>query len=79
MAIFDEASSKRLFEQLYEAFDDDNAADPEIFAQNFLHNSELIDEIADHYPSATMSAVRQVMNEAYAAWKLGQPEDGEPE
>ncbi|MBI2236858.1 MAG: hypothetical protein HYU60_07930 [Magnetospirillum sp.] len=75
MAVFDEASRKRLFQQLYEALDDETAGSIEAFAQNFLHNSELIDAIADQYPTASMSAVRAVMNEAYGAWKLGQPEE----
>ncbi len=71
MAIFDEAGRKRLSQQLQGSFDADNAGDLDAFARNFLHNSALWDAIADHYPTASASAVRGIMMEAYAAWQAG--------
>jgi len=71
MAMFDEASRKRLFDQLGGAFDDDNAGDMEAFARNFLHNGTLWDAIAEHYPTASASAVKGIMMEAFTAWQAG--------
>jgi hypothetical protein len=72
MPKLDAQSRKRLFSYLYEAFDDDNAADMETFAQNFLHNADAWDAIADHFPDAAVSEVKAVMMEAYTAWQQGQ-------
>jgi hypothetical protein len=69
MAVFDEQSRQKLHAYLLECFDDDNAADLEAFAQNFLHNGPLWDRIADHFPNATAISLRSVMTEAYAAWQ----------
>lgn len=69
MAMFDEQSRKRLFDYLQQSFDDDNAADMETFAQNFLHNGAVWDMLADHFPTASASAMRACMTEAFADWR----------
>lgn len=69
MAMFDEQSRKRLFDYLQQSFDDDNAADLETFAQNFLHNGGVWDMLADHFPTASASAMRSVMTEAFTDWR----------
>lgn len=72
MAKLDDESRKRLFSYLYEALDDDTAADMETFARNFLHNSDVWDMIADAFPDASASEVKAVMMEVYGAWQQGQ-------
>lgn len=72
MPKLDDESRKRLFSYLYEALDEDNAADMETFAQTFLHNSDVWDMIADAFPDASVSEVKAVMMEAYGAWQQGQ-------
>lgn len=74
MGKLDDVQRRQLFSFLYEAFDDDNAADMDMFAQNFLHNTDVWDTIADHFPDASVSAVKAVMLEAYGAWQQGQEE-----
>ncbi|CUW37706.1 conserved protein of unknown function [Magnetospirillum sp. XM-1] len=69
MAVFDEQSRQRLITFLQQSFDDDNAADMESFAQNFLHNGALWDRLADLFPTASASAMRATMTEAFAAWQ----------
>ncbi|KIL97496.1 hypothetical protein CCC_00557 [Paramagnetospirillum magnetotacticum MS-1] len=69
MASFDEQSRQRLFDYLQQSFDDDNAADLETFAQNFLHNGALWDRLADLFPNASATALRTVMTEAFAEWR----------
>jgi hypothetical protein len=71
MAVFDEQSRQRLFDYLQQSFDDENAADMEIFAQNFLHNGALWDRLADLFPTASASVLRAVMTEAFAQWQKG--------
>ncbi len=71
MAVFDEQSRQRLFDYLQQSFDDDNAADLETFAQNFLHNGTLWDRLADLFPTASASAMRTAMTEAFAEWQKG--------
>ncbi len=71
MAVFDEQSRQRLFDYLQQSFDDDNAADMEIFAQNFLHNGALWDRLADLFPTASASAMRAAMTEAFVQWRKG--------
>ena len=73
MAVFDELSRKRLFDYLRQSMDDGNAADPESFARNFLHNGALWDRLADLFPAAGPSALRSVMTEAFADWHKGRP------
>lgn len=72
MAKLDDDSRRQLFSYLYEALDDENAADMDMFARNFLHNTDVWDTIADHFPDASVSAVKAVMLEVYAAWQQGQ-------
>lgn len=69
MAVFDEQSRQRLIAFLQQSFDDGNAADMESFAQNFLHNGALWDRLADLFPTASASAMRAAMTEAFAAWQ----------
>lgn len=69
MALLDADSRQRLFTYLHDAFDDDNAGDMDAFALNFLHNAKVWDALADAFPTASASAVRTVMMEAYAAWR----------
>jgi hypothetical protein len=69
MAVFDEQSRQRLMDYLVQSFDDENAADLETFARNFLHNGALWDQLADHFPTASASVMRSVMTEAFAQWK----------
>jgi len=71
MAVFDEQSRQRLFDYLQQSFDDDNAADLETFARNFLHNGALWDRLADLFPTASASAMRTAMTEAFAEWQKG--------
>ncbi len=71
MAIFDQASRQRLFDQISRSLDDDNARDMETFARAFLHNGALWDAIAEHYPTAPASAVKAIMLEAFAARQAG--------
>lgn len=77
MAIFDEASRKRLFDQVCGALDADNAGDMEAFARNFLHNGTVWDAIAEHYPTASASAVKGILLEAFAAWQAGRGRSGD--
>ncbi|WP_152427021.1 hypothetical protein [Paramagnetospirillum caucaseum] len=69
MAVFDEQSRQRLFDYLQQSFDGENAADLETFARNFLHNGALWDRLADLFPTASASALRSVMTEAFADWQ----------
>ena len=71
MAVLDDKSRQRLFDYLYQSLDEGNAADLEAFARNFLHNAQVWDLLADHFPTASASAVRAVMMEAFAAWQKG--------
>ncbi|MGE5545618.1 MAG: hypothetical protein ACM33T_01875 [Solirubrobacterales bacterium] len=67
----DQATSKKLFDYIYQSLDDENAADLETFARNFSNNSEVWDVIADHFPDAKPSEVRQILMQAFAAWQQG--------
>ena len=71
MAVLDDTSRKRLFDYLHQSLDEGNAADLETFAQHFLHNGQVWDLLAEHFPTASASAVRAVMMEAFAAWQKG--------
>ncbi|HSV29839.1 MAG TPA: hypothetical protein VLL76_09770 [Candidatus Omnitrophota bacterium] len=77
MAMLDPESRKRLVAYFYEAFDEDNAGSMEAFAQNFLHNGAVFDLVADNFPKATMSAVKQAMMEAYGLWEKARAEEKE--
>jgi len=68
MAILDQGSRTALFDYLLASFDDDNAADMEAFARNFLHNGKIWDLLAEHFPTASPSSVKAVMLEAFTAW-----------
>ena len=76
MAILDQDSRKALFDYLLASLDDDNAADLESFARNFLHNGKVWDLLADHFPTATASAVKAVMMDAFAAWQQQRGTEG---
>lgn len=69
MAVLDEQSRRRLMDHLQETFDDDNAADMETFARNFLHNGALWDRLGDLFPTMSASALRSLMTEAFAEWR----------
>lgn len=68
MAALSEQDQERLIDYLLASFDDGNAADMEAFARNFLHNSTVWDLLADHFPTASASAVKAAMMEAYGRW-----------
>ncbi|RAU23080.1 hypothetical protein CU669_06645 [Paramagnetospirillum kuznetsovii] len=73
MAVFSEQDRKHLLDYLRQSFDDDNAADMECFAQNFLHNGKVWDLLAEHFPAASASIVKSAMMEAYADWSQDRP------
>ena len=66
--VFADEDRKKLFDYLQQSFRDDNAADMESFARNFLHNGKVWDLLADHFPTASASTLKAVMMEAYADW-----------
>ncbi len=68
MAVFTDQDRRKLFDFLLQSLDQDNAADMEAFARNFLHNGKVWDLLADHFPTASASTVKAVMMEAHAAW-----------
>ena len=76
MAMFDAESRQRLFDYLQNTFDDDNAADMEAFAQNFLHNGAVWDLLADHFPTVSASVMRAVMTEAFTHWRRERDSEG---
>ena len=69
MAVLDDQGRQRLFDFLYQSLDEDNAADLETFARHFLHNGQVWDLLAENFPTASASAVRAAMMEAFAAWQ----------
>lgn len=69
MAILDTASRGRMYAYFYDCFDEENAGTMDLFVQNFLHNTGVWDVVADHFPTASVSQVKQVMMEAYGAWE----------
>lgn len=68
MAILDHDSRERLYTYFYKSFDEDDAGDMDAFVRNYLHNAQVWDIVADHFPTAKASQVKTVMNEAYAQW-----------
>ena len=69
MAVLDDQNRQRLFDYILGSLGDENAADLEAFARNFLHNAKVWDLLADHFPDASASGVRGVMMEAFAAFQ----------
>ncbi|OAN48174.1 hypothetical protein A6A04_05330 [Paramagnetospirillum marisnigri] len=69
MAVFAEEDRKRLFDFMVASMDEDNAATMDAFAQNFLHNGKVWDLLAEHFPTASPSAVKAIMLDAYASRK----------
>lgn len=69
MAILDADSKKKLHAYFYQAFDEQNAGTMDAFVQNFLHNGAVFDLIADAFPTASISQVKQVLMEAYGTWQ----------
>lgn len=69
MAVLDDQSRQRLFDYVYQSLDEGNAADLEAFARAFLHNGQVWDLLAEHFPIASASAVRETMMAAFAAWQ----------
>ncbi|MBC7906169.1 MAG: hypothetical protein H7Y60_05400 [Rhodospirillaceae bacterium] len=61
----DEATKDKLYRYLLQALDDDNARDLETFGQNFLQSGAMWDIIADAFPTAKASEVRQIMMRAF--------------
>lgn len=68
MAVLDDLSRQRLFNYFYDAFDAEDAGDMDKFVRNYLHNAKVWDIVADHFPTASASQIKVVMNEAYAQW-----------
>ena len=71
MAVLDDQSRQRLFDYLYGSLDEANAPDLETFARNFLHNGQVWDLLAEHFPTASASALRETMMAAFTTWQNG--------
>lgn len=72
----DQATSDKLFRQIYDALDHDNAADLETFGQNFLQNGKVWDMLADLFPTLKSSELRTVMMRAFQQWQADHTECG---
>lgn len=69
MAQMSAESRQRLKDTLLASFDEDDAGTMDLFVQNYLHNARMWDMIAEGFPDATATTVKQVMMEAYGAWE----------
>lgn len=72
----DQATSDKLFRQIYDALDHDNAADLETFGQNFLQNGKVWDMLADLFPTLKSSELRSVMMRAFQQWQADHAQSG---
>lgn len=72
----DQATSDKLFRQIYDALDHDNAADLETFGQNFLQNGKVWDMLADLFPTLKSAELRTVMMRAFQQWQADHAECG---
>lgn len=72
----DQTTADRLFRQIYDALDHDNAADLETFGRNFLQNGKVWDMLADLFPTLKASELRGVMMKAFQQWQVDHADCG---